>query len=102
MVAALYHRTVLLPSSLILNLIDHRYFYDKFDDTDGRFVAYYTCGISRDAVSPMLLANKLLFGDSDFLRSLPDYINNASVAGYMIEQAVLASIAFNGLSIASR
>jgi hypothetical protein len=99
--AALYNRIVPSSSKVIPHLVDHRYFYDKYDIVNRR-VGYYTCGVSRDAVSPMLLANKVLFGDADFLKSLSDFINNPSVTGYMIEQAVLASIAFNGLAVASR
>jgi hypothetical protein len=43
-------------------------------------------------VYPVLLQNRLRFHDKDFLQSLPEYISNPSVTGFMIEQAVLASI----------
>jgi hypothetical protein len=49
----------------------------------------------------MLLVNKVHFGDTDSLQLLSDFIN-PSVTGYVIEQAVLASIALRGLDIASR
>jgi len=63
-------------------------------------VGNYTCGLVRNAVAAELLANNVNFADTDFLRSLPDYINNnPSVAGFMIEQAVLLSIKSNGLAI---
>ena len=38
------------------------------------------------------------YHDTEFLNALPEYIDNPSVAGFMIEHAVLASIAINGLS----
>jgi len=95
---ALYNRTVPWSSRIISNLVDHRYFYDKVDDT-GMRVGYHTCGVSREAVFPMLLSNNLLFGDTNFLQSLSDFIHNSSVTGYTIEQAILASIAFFGLDL---
>jgi len=53
---ALYNRAVPSSSRIIWDLVDHRYFYDKVDDTGTR-VGYHTCGVSREAVSPMLLSN---------------------------------------------
>ena len=75
---AIYNRAVPSSSRIIWELVDHRYFYDEVDDTGTR-VGYHTCGVSREAVSPMLLSNKLHFGDTDFLQSLSDFINNSSV-----------------------
>ena len=98
--AVLYNRMVPESSTVIPHLVDHRYFYDKRDDADKK-LGYHTCGLSRNAVFPLLLANKLLFGDAGFLKSLSDFISNPSVTGYK-EQALLASIAFNGLAVAPR
>ena len=81
------------------DLVDHRYFYDEFDPKQKGFVGKYTCGLSRNAVAASLLTNKVNFANKDFLRSLPDYINNPSVSGFIIEQAVLSSIATSGLDI---
>jgi hypothetical protein len=39
------------------------------------------------------------FGDSDFLSALDDYIDNPSVTGFFIEQAVLSYIGSHGLNI---
>src|SRR5436305_13688873 len=73
-----------------LDLIDHRYFYE-LDNNNGR----YTCGLVRDAVADQLLVWNEDFADTDF----PHFINNTSVAGFMIEHAVLSSIRSNGLAI---
>ena len=99
MKAALSHQPVPELAYDISDLVDHRYFYDKRDPELGDYVGYYTCGLSRDTVAKMLLASHVHFADKDFLRSLPNYINNPSVCGFMIEQAVLSSIALNGLNI---
>jgi hypothetical protein len=77
-----------------LDLIDDRYFYE-LDDNKG----WYTCGLIRDAVRNELLAWNEDFADTDFLTSLPDFIDNKSIAGFMIEDAVLLSIRLNGLAI---
>jgi hypothetical protein len=46
------------------------------------------------------LRTKLVhFADTDFLNSLHNYIDNPSVTGFMIEQAVLSSIQTRGLAI---
>ena len=88
------------PSSKeISNLVDHRYFYDEFDPKLKCPVGNYTCGLSRNAVAASLLTNKVNFANRDFLESLPDYISNPCVSGFIIEQAVLSSIATSGLDI---
>ena len=47
------------PSSKeISNLVDHRYFYDKYDPED-TLVGCYTCGLARNAVATELHANKV-------------------------------------------
>jgi hypothetical protein len=81
--------------------IDHRYFYSEFKSSSFGVGDYgnYTCGLVRDAVAGKLRAKEVDFADTDFLKSLPDYINNPSVTGFMIEQAVLSSIVSNGLAI---
>lgn len=78
----------------LLDLIDHRYFYRRDNGTGG-----YTCGLVRDAVAEQLLMRKVNFADTDFLASLPEFITNPSVTGFIIEKAVLSSIASHGLAI---
>src|SRR5947209_12643443 len=58
-------------------------------------------GIPLDTVADQLLAWNEDFADTDFLTSLPDFIDNKSVAGFMIEHAVLSSIRSNGLAISA-
>ena len=102
MKGCIYGTTVPVQSKYIPELVDLRYFYDEYDPKRGKsgeFVGHYLCGIFRDAVRGVLLQNRLQFHDMDFLHSLPQYISNPSVAGFMIEQAVLASIVLHGLHI---
>lgn len=83
-------------------LIDHRYFYHyqykpSDEDVAGDY-GNYTCGLARNAVAAELLASKVDFTDTYFLRSSSNFIN-PSVAGFMMEYAVLSSIGLNGLAI---
>jgi hypothetical protein len=93
--ACFYHRTIPYRRDTHLDLIDHRYFYEL--DNKG----WYTCSLIRDAVGDQLLTWNEDFADTDFLTSLPDFIDNRSVAGFMIEYAVLLSIRSNGLAIST-
>jgi len=77
-------------------LIDHRHFYRDDNDTGG-----YTCGLVRDALGEELLNCNIDFADTNFLSSLDKFITNRSVTGFMIEKAVLSSIASHGLSISA-
>jgi hypothetical protein len=99
MKGALYNETVPRSKKLIPNLVDHRYFYDEYDIKRQRHVGHYACGVARHAVFPMLLANKVFFNEAGVLKSLSDFIKNPSVTGYMIEGAVLESIASYGLPV---
>ena len=82
-----------------LNLIDNRFFFARAPD----WIGEYACGIAREAASRQLRVYKMdKFGDTDFLISLNDYITNPSVTGFFIEQAVLSSIAANGLEISEQ
>ena len=87
-------------------LIDHRYFYHYEYKPSDQDVAgdygNYTCGLARDVVAKELLASKVNFADTDFLKSLSNFINNPSVAGFIIEHAVLSSIGLNGLAIGAK
>ncbi len=57
-------------------------------------------GVARDAAARMLRHfGKINSGENQFLQSLNDYIHNPSVTGFFIEQAVLSSIANNGLQL---
>ncbi|KIX05608.1 uncharacterized protein Z518_03580 [Rhinocladiella mackenziei CBS 650.93] len=77
-----------------LKLIDHRYFYHDKDD-----VGRYTCGLVRDAVTNKLLELDVTFIDIYFLNSLPNFIHNRSVVGFMVEYAILTFIRSQGLTI---
>ena len=52
----------------------------------------YACGLVRDAVADQLLQEGDNFADTDCLTSLPHFIKNKSITGFMIEHAVLSSI----------
>ena len=97
MKACIYGLTLPVSSTEHPHLIDHRYFYDEIDPKTGKIVGHYTCGICRNAVTGTLFANKLRFEDTDFMLSLPNFINNPSVTGFMLELSVLQSIAQEGL-----
>jgi len=84
---------------LIPHLVDHRYFYDHYNPKIMR-VGNFSCGLARDAAAGILLANNVDFTRVDFLDSLFKHIDNPSVAGFMIEKAVLSSISLNGLNAA--
>jgi hypothetical protein len=90
-VKACFCKTV-VPAGVSNDLIDHRYFFER----DG--YGSYTCGLVRDAVGDQLIFEEN-FADTDFLLSLPSFIDNRSVAGFMIEHAVLSSIRSKGLAI---
>jgi len=64
-------------------------------------VGAFSCGLARDAVTGMLLANNVHFAGVDFLKPLSKYIDNPSVTGFMVEKAVLSSISLYGLNIVS-
>src|SRR5947209_9922596 len=59
----------------------------------------YTFSLVRDALVVQLLTWNEDFADTYFLTSLSDFIDNKSVAGFMIQHAVLLSIRSNGLAI---
>ena len=76
-------------------LVDHRYFYQ-----DSKRVGNYTCGIARETAARMLRYFRMNdFGNTNFLQALDHYINNPSVTGFFIEQAVLSCIANRGLDL---
>ena len=99
--ACFSRRKVPFVSPEFPELIDHRYFYHEYKSFKHGIGDYgsYTCGLVRNAVAAELLACNEDFADKDFLTSLPDFIDNPSVAGFMIEYAVLSSIRSNGLPI---
>ena len=74
--------------------IDHRYF---FCGEGGK--GNYTCGLVRNAVADQLLEEDVNFTDTDWLASLPDFINNKAITKFLIEYAVLSAIRRNGLAI---
>jgi hypothetical protein len=94
--ACICHRNVPSGREENSDLIDHRYFF-QLDGGSGR----YTCGLVRDAVGEQLLEWNIDFADTDFLASLAEFIDNKSIAGYLIEYAVLSSIKSNGLSLSA-
>jgi hypothetical protein len=94
-VKACIHRTR-VPSGYSQNfeLIDHRYFFRQ-KGKRGK----YTCGLVRDAVADQLLVEGVNFTDTDWLPSLPDFIKNKAMTGFLIEHAVLSAIRLKGLAI---
>lgn len=86
------------PLKDIAALVDHRYFYDKYDPERKKTLGHYTSGICRNAVALMLLEDKLRF-DEGLLQSLPKYISNPCFTGFIMKQAVLSSIVLEGLNI---
>src|SRR5579871_1744671 len=95
--ACLSHQYVRDSSKNFPELVDHRYFYDE--DTNNTYVANYTCGLARNAVAAVLREGGENFVDIKFLESIYNNINNPSVTRFIIEQAILSSIGFNGLPI---
>jgi hypothetical protein len=78
-------------------LVDHRYFYRE---GSGRKICRYTCGIARNAAAKQLMHFGMgKFDPSEILEDLERYIDNPSVTGFLIEMAVLASVAKGRLNI---
>src|SRR5438270_6723922 len=94
---------VVSPSSMdISKLVDHRYFFDEFNEDERANIGNYTCGLVRNAVVTELHEKKVNLSDNDFWNSLLNHINNPSITGFIIEQAILSRISFSGLNIAGR
>jgi len=102
MKACLSGQAVSLSSKTIPQLVDHRYFFDEFNEDKRVNVANYTCGLARDAVATELHANKVNLSDSDFWISLSNHINNPCTTGFIMEQAILSRISFSGLNVAGK
>jgi hypothetical protein len=78
-------------------LIDHRYFYQV--EGEGA----YACGVAREAVASQL--HRYGMNNAGFmqsLQSLDQFIDNKSVVGFFIEQAVLRTIRSRGLQVDER
>ena len=76
-------------------LVDHRYFYQESNSKGN-----YTCGIARETAARMLRQFQMNdFGDANFLQALDHYIDNPSVTGFFIGQAVLSCISNCGLDL---
>lgn len=75
-------------------LIDHRFFYS----TDGE-LGNYVCGVAREAVANQLRLHGITRFGNTALQSLDSYINNESVVGFFIEQAILQTIECRGLRV---
>lgn len=88
------HQRVPSGYSDYFDLIDHRYFFRQKDRKGN-----YACGLVRDAVADQLLEEGVNFADTDWLTSLPDFIKNKSITGFLIKHAVLSAIRQNGLAI---
>jgi hypothetical protein len=78
----------------MFDLIDRRYF---FRQKGGK--GNYTCGLVRDAVADQLLEEGVNFTDTYWLTSLPDFITNKAITGFLIEHAILSAIRRDGLAI---
>ena len=61
-------------------------------------MGHYLYSIARNAIGGVLLKKRLDYHDMEFLNALPEYINNLSIAGFIIKHTILVSIAINGLS----
>jgi hypothetical protein len=90
--ACFFRKSISSDWTTNLDLIDHRYFFPL----EG--YGNYMCGLVRNAVADQLLLEKNL-ADTDFLLSSARFIDNPSVAEFMIEYAVLSSIQSKGLAI---
>src|SRR5438270_8118859 len=102
MKACLSGQAVSPSSKMIPELVDHRYFFDEFNEDRRVNVANYTCGLVRNAVATELHEKKVNLSDNDFWNSLLNHINNPCITGFIIEQAILSRISFSGLNIAGR
>ena len=60
MKACLSRQPVPASSKDFPELVDHRYFFDEFNEDKRVNVANYTCGLARNAVAMELHANKEL------------------------------------------
>ncbi|KIX08922.1 uncharacterized protein Z518_03579 [Rhinocladiella mackenziei CBS 650.93] len=93
--ACIHNKPVPLGWTELIELIDHRYFYQRYQGHD--YIGGYACGIVRDAVANQLLELDTKFIKINFLASLRDFIDNRSVVGFIVEYAILASIRSQGL-----
>jgi hypothetical protein len=81
-----------VPYGKWYDLVDHRYFFERNGHGNT------TCGLVRNAVTDELLLHEN-FADTNFLLSLPHFIDNEAITGCMMEYAVLSSIQSKGLNI---
>jgi hypothetical protein len=100
--ACLSGQPVSPPAIMIPHLVDHRYFFDEFDEDQNANIAYNACGIARNAVAKELHVNKVNLSDMEFWSSLSNHINNPCTTGFIIEQAILSQISFSGLNITGK
>jgi len=61
-------------------------------------VGYYLYSIARNTIGGVLLKKRLDYYNTEFLNALLEYINNLSIAGFIIKHTILVLIAINGLS----
>lgn len=89
-------------AALFPELVDHRFFFDEFNEKKRVHVANYTCGLARNAVATQLHVEKVNLSNSNFWGSLLNHINNPCITGFIIEQAILSRISFDGLNVAGK
>jgi len=61
-------------------------------------VGHYLYSIARNAIGGVLLKKRLDYYNTEFLNALPEYINNLSIARFIIKHTILVLIAINSLS----
>ena len=61
-------------------------------------MGHYLYSIAHNTVGGVLLKKRLDYHNIEFLNALLEYINNLSVAGFMIKHTILALITINSLS----
>ena len=80
--------------------IDHRYFYHELNSKELLPRGNYTCGLVRNIVAAELLSSHVDFRNLVYLASPSSiYLRNLSACDFIVEQAILSSIALKGLDI---
>lgn len=87
------------PAAMQPELIDHRHSFTRPTNNASHFVGAYTCGITRDALARKLRQYSANKSGDGYPLALAQFVKNPSATGFLIEQAVLPSIARRGLAI---
>jgi hypothetical protein len=79
-------------------LIDHRFFFHRTDETRDE-IGDYTCGVVRKAVADELFLNQQYFDDTDYLKLIPRFIDHPPMTRFFMEYAVLFYLRLNGIPL---